>query len=44
MLKYAQDVASDAKSYVNSIQKAKDDEKEKEALARMGMPGEPVAV
>lgn len=43
-IQYATDVAEDAKAYTDSIKEAEAKKKEDEALAKMGMPGEPVAL
>lgn len=44
LIQYASDVAADAKAYTDSIKEAEEKKKEDAALARMGMPGEPVAL
>lgn len=44
LIQYATDVAAEAKAYTDGIKEAEEQKKEDAALARMGMPGEPVAV
>ena len=42
LINYSKKVSEEAKNYVDSLRKEEDDKKERQALSRMGMEGEPM--